>query len=204
MKGQDSSSESIDSGICLPEKKTKITSADRPISKTTNPSKTLPKIQKSLTKTLPHLQTALPKTQTTFTKTLPDPQKTLPIKQTNPGKTLPHPQKTLPKSQKTPTKTLPHPQTALPKTPTAPPQTLPYPVFGKIFQREEFMENWDGISDRIDPSPIESRECSEGYNPAKFSPPTLYECGNGARTILEGLQSSDDCLSNHTRYLLEK
>ena len=39
------------------------------------------------------------------------------------------------------------------------------------------MENRDGISDRIDLSPVESRECSEGLNRAKFSPPTLYDWG---------------------------
>ena len=30
------------------------------------------------------------------------------------------------------------------------------------------MENWDKISDRNDPSPVESKEFSEGFNPVKF------------------------------------
>ena len=66
------------------------------------------------------------------------------------------------------------------------------------------MEAWGEISNQNEHSPVESKELTEGFNPARLSPPTLYDCGTGGETILEVLQSTDDCLSNQTRYLPEK
>ena len=35
----------------------------------------------------------------------------------------------------------------------------------------------------------------------EYQPPTLYECGTGLTTILKALETTDDCVSNLSRYL---
>ena len=189
MKGQEkslSSSESSDSGICLPNKKENINAADHSRSKPwSDPNQDRERVKRKVV-TITHR-----------------PPKAISVAQ-RPQKAIRVASQTTPlKKQTTPAKTIPHPQKALPKTPTktqtTPPQALPHQVFVRIFQKENSVENLDELSDQNDHSPVESKELTEGFNPARFSPPTLYDSKTGVQTILEGLQSTDDCLSNQTR-----
>ena len=138
MKGQEkslSSSESSDSGICLPNKKENINAVDHPRSKPrSEPNQDREMVKRKVVTITHRPPKAISEAQRPQKAIRVAPQTTLLKKHTTPAKTIPHPQKTLPKT--------------LPKTQTTPPQALPHPVFVRIFQKENFVENWDELSDQ--------------------------------------------------------